>query len=80
MPLSSQPSGDQISSGTSYATDVITLGLLWHGSHDSVKEGDGDRILLHWKFLLPLFQQTHHYNYAEEAFNLLTTNFVFVSC
>ena len=61
-----------MSPGTSYVTDVITLGLLWHGFHDSVKEGDGgDRILLYWKFLLPIFQQTKHYNYREEAFNLL---------
>lgn len=79
MPLSSQQSSESqeesihtgMSPGTSYATDVITLGLLWHGFHDSVKEGDGDRILLYWKFLLPIFQQTKHYNYAGEAFNLL---------
>ena len=73
IPLSSQPSRDhiEISSGTSYATDLITLGLLWHGFHDSVKEGDGDRIMLYWKFLLPIFQQTNHYNYAGEAFNFL---------
>lgn len=27
------------------ATDVLSLGLLWHGFHDAVKEADGDRIL-----------------------------------
>ena len=45
--------------------------LVWHGFHDSVKEGDGDRILLYWKVMLPVFQQSGHYNYAKEAFLLL---------
>lgn len=45
--------------------------LLWHGFHDAVKEGDGDRIVLYWKVLLPVFQQSGHYNYAKEAFMLL---------
>ena len=28
-----------------YITDFLTLGLLWHGFHDSVKESDGERII-----------------------------------
>ena len=54
-----------------YATEVITLGLLWHGFHDAIKEGDGDRILRYWKFLLIAFKATGHRNYAKEAVNLL---------
>ena len=54
-----------------YATDLLTMLLVWHGFHDSVKEGDGDRILLYWKVMLPVFQQSGHYNYAKEAFLLL---------
>ena len=42
--------------------------LAWHGFHDSVKEGDRDRILLYWKVMLPVFQKLEHYNYAKEAF------------
>jgi len=38
-----------------YATEVITLGLLWHGFHDAMKEGDGDRILQYWKISLDCF-------------------------
>ena len=60
----------------------MTLGLLRHGFHDSVREGDGDRILL-WKFLLPTFKQENHRNYAKEAFKFditikdtLSTNIV----
>ena len=45
--------------------------LLWHGFHDAIKEGDGDRIVLYWKVLLPVFQQSGHYNYAKETFTLL---------
>ena len=53
-----------------YITELITLGLLWHGFHDAIKEGDGDRIFLYWKFLLPVFKEENHHNYAKEAFNL----------
>ena len=54
-----------------YATDVLSLGLIWHGFYDSIKEADGDRILCYWKFLLIIFKSTNHYNYAKEAVNLL---------
>ena len=54
-----------------YATDLLTLAVLWHGFHDSIKEGDGDRILRYWKFLLIIFKVTKHYNYAKETVNLL---------
>ena len=54
-----------------YATDLLTFSLIWHGFHDSIKEGDGNRIMKYWKFLLPIFQQTGHYNYSKEAFILL---------
>lgn len=33
-----------------YATEVITLGLLWHNFCDAIKEGDGERVICHWKF------------------------------
>ena len=55
-----------------YAVDLLTLSLLWHGYHDAIKEGDGNRILLYWKFLLPIFQQEGHYNYAKEGFLLIS--------
>ena len=38
---------------------------------DAVKEGDGDRIVIYWKLLLPIFQQQDHYNYAKVAFLIL---------
>lgn len=51
-----------------YATVLLSLGLIWHGFHDTIREGDGKRIL---KFLLVLFKCTNHRNYAKEAVNLL---------
>lgn len=30
---------------TTYARELLTLGLIWHHFYDAIKEGDGDRIL-----------------------------------
>ena len=54
-----------------YAKDLLTMGLLWYGFRDAVREGDGDRIVRYWKFLMVLFKTEKHYNYANEAFNFL---------
>ena len=53
-----------------YSTDLLTFCLLWHGFHDSIREGDGNRILRYWKFLMVIFQQQGHYNYANEGLTL----------
>ena len=53
-----------------YSTDLLTFCLLWHGFHDATREGDGDRILHYWKFLMVIFQQQGHYNYANEGLTL----------
>ena len=60
----------------SYALDVMRLGLLWHGFHDAVQEGDGDRIIRYWRFLMPVFKHTGRRNYALEAFKLLSQTMV----
>lgn len=54
-----------------YATELLSLGLLWHAFHDAVKEGDGDRILRYWKILLIIYKSSNNHNYAKEAVNLL---------
>ena len=43
-----------------YATEVISLGLIWNGFHDAIKEGDGDSILRYWKIFLVVFKSTNH--------------------
>ena len=69
-------------SGTvnSYAVDVLSLGLLWHGFKDATKEGDGDRIILYYKFLLPIFRSLKRRNYFVEAFPLLTQTVLLSPC
>ena len=54
-----------------YASELLSLGLLWHGFHDAIKEGDGERIIRYWKFLLVVFKSSNCRNYAKEAVNLL---------
>ena len=54
-----------------YATDFLTMALLWHGFHDAIKMGDGNRMLSYWKFLTAIFKDTRHSNYAKEGFLLL---------
>ena len=55
----------------SYACELLTLGLIWHGFHDATKEGDGDRIIRYWKLLLILFKAAGRRNYSLEALYLL---------
>jgi hypothetical protein len=54
-----------------YASEILTLGLLLMEFEDSIKEGDGLRIIRCWRYFLLLFKSTKHVNYAIEAFNLL---------
>ncbi len=40
-----------------YAVELLTFTLFWHGFHDAIKEGDGDRILRYWKFFTCFVQK-----------------------
>lgn len=59
---------DQVDGVNLYARELLTLSLVWHFSHDATSEGDGDRIILCWKILLPVFKATNH---RKEAVQLL---------
>ena len=54
-----------------YASEAVSLGLFHEEFHDSIREGDGERVLRCWKFLLLLFKATQHKNYSLEALRLL---------
>ena len=54
-----------------YAKECLTLCLLKAEFDDAVHEGDGQRLLTCWKFLLLIFKATQHKNYSIEALNLL---------
>ena len=62
-----------------YTTELLTLALIWHDYHDAIKEGDGDRVLRIWKFLLVIFKKTGRKNYSKEAFLLLLNYHFFFS-
>ena len=55
-----------------YASQLMTLLLFWHAFNDAVREGDGDRVLSYWKFLLVIFRAKGHRNYCKEAIVLLS--------
>lgn len=55
----------------SYARDVLSLGLFYMEFQDAVKEGDGERILRCWHYLLLVFKASGRSNYSVEAFTLL---------
>ena len=54
-----------------YACDVLNLGLMLMEFKDSIREGDGERIIRCWRYLLPLFKVSGRKNYCIEAFTLL---------
>ena len=62
-------SGDGI---MDYAIQVLQFCLLHAEFVDAVREGDGDRVIRCWRFLLPLFKSAARVNYSKEAINLLT--------
>jgi len=45
---SSNTNVTRIGTDYGYALDIMSLGLLWHGTHDAVREGDRDRIIRYW--------------------------------
>ena len=51
-------SGHEISTDNvyAYACEVLSLGLLYFEFRDAIKEGDGERIIRIWKYLLLLFK------------------------
>ena len=58
--------------------EVMTLGLLWRNYYDSVREGDGKRLLSIWKYLLLIFKARKRSSYSKEAaILLLQYHFIF---
>ena len=54
-----------------YASAILSDGLLLLEFKDSIREGDGPRILRSWKALLLYFYESNHYNYTKEAVRML---------
>ena len=72
LPLLDAKTSSVIQDGVhAYALDFLSLGLLWLAFHDAIKEGDGNRLVLHWKLLLVVFKSANRPNYGREAVKLL---------
>lgn len=56
---------------TEYEMQLLSIGLFYLEYRDGIKEGDGERVLRCWRYLLPIFLCTNRTNYAKEALNLL---------
>jgi L1 cell adhesion molecule like protein len=54
-----------------YAREVLSLGLLLLEFDDSVHEGDGERLIRVWKYLMLIFRAKRKTKYALESLNLL---------
>lgn len=54
-----------------YNTYLLSIGCFLLEYKDAIKEGDGNRLLRCWRYLLPIFHNTGQKNYCIEAFNLL---------
>ena len=57
-----------------YAQQILSLGCFYLELCDAVKEGDGERVLRCWKYLLPIFLASGRTNYSREALTMLYQN------
>ena len=62
-----------------YASQLMALLLFWHSFNDAVREGDGDRVIRYWKFLLVIFRAKGHRNYCKEAIIMLSQYHILLS-
>ena len=70
-----QPSVDRVHL---YAVELLSLSLVWHGYHDSTREGDGERIERYLKLIHIVFRASSPHNYAKEVvIFLLQSNHLF---
>ena len=62
------PESDQV---YAYATQIISIGCFYLELSDAIREGDGERVITCWRYLLPAFRSSGRKNYSVEALNLL---------
>ncbi len=54
-----------------YSRNLFSLGMLLMEFNDSIREGDGERVIRCWRYFLPLFKLDKRTNYSLEALMLL---------
>ena len=55
----------------SYGCELLSLGLFFLEYSDAIHEGDGNRVLRCWRYLLLIFIASRRINYSIEALNML---------
>ena len=54
-----------------YGRNLLSIGLFYLEFSDAIKEGDGDRVLRCWHYLLPIFKGSCRKNYSVEVLIML---------
>ena len=55
-----------------HSIELLSLGCYYLNFRDAIKEGDGERVLRCWRYMLPIFISTRRKNYAKEALLLIS--------
>ena len=63
-----QRTGDRV---YDYTKKLASLGFFYLEFSDAIREGDGQRVLRCWRYLLTIFKNSGQKNYSLEAVNLL---------
>ena len=54
-----------------YSVQLLRMCLFYTEFADGIREGDGNRVLRCWKYMMPIFNSSGNTNYACEAANLV---------
>lgn len=54
-----------------YSKQLLGLGCFYLEFCDAIREGDGERVLRCWRYLLPVFKSSGRKNYSIEVLNML---------
>ena len=79
LPGTKANKGVEVDGVREYAREVLTLTLLYKEYNDAIKEGNSERVLQVWKFLLLVFKASKRKNYAIETLTLLSQYYCFLS-
>lgn len=62
-----------------YAKEVMSLGIFYLNYKDTIREGDGEWLVLCSKYLMPIFRVANQRNYTGEIFQLLHSYYFLLS-
>ena len=71
-----QPTTQSLDQVQDYAEEILTLGLIWNGFKDAIREGNEnrDRVRQYWRYFLLLFKACGRKSYSCEVAKLLYCN------